>query len=129
MVLSSDQIASGIKDTFKLDTYIETMKFNPLHKIIAGLAHADSATFADLIKLEPALVNGNDALGFTPLHFAVFKKNRPAVRHLLDAGADVDASSCIKELTPFSAAAMGARDDIIMNHFETKYPKHDPRIC
>jgi len=90
MLLYYERTCSRTRDFFKLNAFIDTMKLNPLHRIIAGLAQADSATLIDIIKLKPALLNEKDALGFSPLQWALMKEDFSTLKILLDAGADTD---------------------------------------
>ena len=68
----------------------DVLEFSYFHKIITGLVKADIKSIIDGRTYEHEL-NRGDCEGMTPLHWAAFQENVPALRALLQARADVEA--------------------------------------
>lgn len=63
---------------------------NALHKACGG-GHGDVVDH--ILKHYPSLVNGSSESGTTPLHYACLHGSGPITRALLEAGADVNATT------------------------------------
>lgn len=71
--------------------------------IVAAATRGDGVLLKDLIA-KGADLNAYNAQDMTPLHVAALKGNARAVATLLDAGADINASSTSSGLTPLHMA-------------------------
>jgi ankyrin repeat protein len=74
-----------LKKTFKDDSDFESMEFSALHRIVLGLANAD---LEEQLKLDPSLVNTQDKVGRTPLHWACRRGDEEKTEILLSKGAN-----------------------------------------
>ena len=60
-----------------------------------------------LVAADPKLVHARDGLGWTPLHWAVFRRDQQIIRFLLDHGAKVNPPGNPGTFTPLHLAAEG----------------------
>lgn len=87
-------------------------RWNRLHRSL----NVPDKTPAEVIKFyvdNGVEVNGQDGSGATPLHYAVRSNNTPAVKILLEAGADPNISDC-EGVTPFDNSFAKERLDFVM---------------
>ncbi len=75
--------------------------------IFEAAAFGRTGRLAEMIEDDPQQVNARSNDGFTPLHLAVFGRQEPAARLLVEAGADVEALSNgeIARVRPLGTAA------------------------
>jgi ankyrin repeat protein len=69
----------------------------PIHD---AAVKGDVKKIAAILAADPTQINAKDKLGNTPLHYAAFHGNLPAVKALIDAGADVKAKNSYGPFLP-----------------------------
>ena len=83
---------------------------------LAASLRGDLDTILDLLDEEGAFeeLEAGDDLGLTAMHWATLSGNQEAVRALLEANADVNATSYNFECTPLHMAALAAQSDMVL---------------
>ncbi len=76
------------------------MKDNPLHILIEAARLGDADALKRIVRSHPELVGERDETGATALHYAAFGGHRDAVRLLVEAGADINATDAQFGATP-----------------------------
>jgi len=76
------------------------MTDNHLEKLIEAARSGVVEDLKAILHSHPQLVRERDETGATPLHYAAFGGHRDAVRLLVEAGADVNATDTQFDATP-----------------------------
>lgn len=103
--------ASAVNDIasilpISLDTVLDEWGYTDLHKIVLGILPLDLPSVLRYSRTLVAEVNKATITGITPLHLAATRNDVPALRALLEAGADQGLRSS-QGLTAFHSACMG----------------------
>ena len=82
-------------------------------EIHAAAVAGDLSRVRALLEADPALLESNDYLGFTPLHRACYARQAAVANYLIDKGANVNARDYF-QMTPLHRASFVAGQDLAL---------------